>query len=98
VDDKAFQAKYLPMARLLWEASEGLPEDIPSGYARHLAHTFIDGDISLGSLLPVVENPLLFYVLSGSIPPNPAELLMRNRLSVLMEELRDQFDYIINLN
>jgi len=56
VDDKAFQAKYLPMARLLWEASEGCPGDIPSDYARHLSHTFINGDLSLGSLLPKVED------------------------------------------
>jgi len=56
VDDKAFQAKYLPMARLLWEASEGRPGDIPSDYARHLSHTFIDGDLSLGGLLPKVED------------------------------------------
>lgn len=56
MDDKAFQAKYLPMARLLWEASEGCPEDIPSDYAGHLSHDYVDGDLSLGSLLPVVEN------------------------------------------
>ena len=43
------------MARLLWEASEGCPGDIPSDYARHLSHTFIDGDLSLGGLLPKVE-------------------------------------------
>ena len=56
MDDKAFQVKYLSAARLLWEASEGCPENIPSSYAGHLSHTFIDGDVSLGSLLPVVEN------------------------------------------
>jgi hypothetical protein len=44
------------MARLLWEASEGCPENIPSDYARHLSHTFIDGDVSLGGLLPQVED------------------------------------------
>jgi hypothetical protein len=56
VDDKAFQAKFLPMARLLWEASEGCPERIPSDYARHLSHTFADNDISLGCLVCKVEN------------------------------------------
>ncbi len=56
MDDKAFQAKYLSAARLLWEAAEGCFEDIPSDYARHLSHTFINGDVSLGSLLPVVTN------------------------------------------
>jgi hypothetical protein len=56
VDDKAFQAKFLPMARLLWEASEGCPERIPSDYARHLSHTFADNDISLGCLVCKVED------------------------------------------
>lgn len=56
MDDKAFQTKYLSMARLLWEASEGCPENIPSSYAGHLSHIYVDGDVSLGCLLPKVEN------------------------------------------
>ena len=55
MDDKAFQVKFLSMARLLWEASEGCPGRIPSDYAGYLSHTFIDGDVSMGSLLPKVE-------------------------------------------
>jgi hypothetical protein len=56
VDDKAFQAKYLSMARLLWEASERCPENIPGDYARHLSHSYTDGDVSLGELLHKVED------------------------------------------
>ena len=37
---------------MLWEASEGCPEDIPQSYADHLHHTYVDGDISLAPLLP----------------------------------------------
>ena len=55
MDDKAFQVKFLSMARLLWEASEGYPERIPSDYTGHLSHTYVDGDVSLGSLLSKVE-------------------------------------------
>ena len=55
MDDKAFQVKFLSMARLLWEASEGCPERIPSDYTGHLSHTYVDGDVSLGSLLSKVE-------------------------------------------
>lgn len=55
MDDKAFQAKYLSMARLLWQASEGCPETIPTGYCEHLKHEYIDGDISMGPLLTKVE-------------------------------------------
>lgn len=32
---------------------------------------------------------------AGSIPPNPAELLMSDRLEQLMEKLKKQYDYII---
>jgi hypothetical protein len=54
--DSAFTAKYLGIARLLWQASEGDPSRIPQDYAEHLNHSFVDGDISLGSLLPLVED------------------------------------------
>ncbi len=49
--DAAYQAKFLPMARLLWDASQGVPQDIPSDYCEHLHHEYIDGDISLVPLL-----------------------------------------------
>jgi len=49
--DAAYQAKYLPMARLLWDASQGVPQDIPEDYCEHLHHEYIDGDISLVPLL-----------------------------------------------
>ncbi len=54
--DSAFTAKYLGIARMLWQASEGDPSRIPQDYAEHLNHSFVDGDISLGSLLPLVED------------------------------------------
>lgn len=56
MEDKAFTAKYISMARLLWEASEGCPENIPSDYCGHLSHDYIDGSVSLGHLLNRVEN------------------------------------------
>ncbi len=54
--DAAYSARYLSIARLLWQASEGDPSRIPRDYAEHLNHSFVDGDISLGSLLPLVED------------------------------------------
>lgn len=45
--DAAYTAKYLGVARMLWNASEGDPSRIPSSYLRHLDHTWSDGDISL---------------------------------------------------
>ena len=34
-------------------------------------------------------------ILSGRIPPNPAELLMNGRFEILMRKLQDEYDYII---
>jgi hypothetical protein len=39
------------MARLLWDCSQGAPQDIPEDYCEHLKHDYLDGDISLVSLL-----------------------------------------------
>ena len=36
---------------MLWNASEGCPENIPESYCEHLNHKYVDGDISLVSLL-----------------------------------------------
>lgn len=49
--DSAYQAKFLSMARLLWDASQGVPQDIPENYCEHLHHEYSDGDISLVPLL-----------------------------------------------
>jgi capsular exopolysaccharide synthesis family protein len=37
----------------------------------------------------------LFIALSGSIPPNPSELMTSKNLSSFIKELRDRFDYVI---
>ncbi len=39
--------------------------------------------------------PNLYYIASGPIPPNPAELLLTDRLKTLIERLREDFDYIL---
>jgi len=54
--DSSYQAKYLSMARLLWDASQGNPEGIPSEYAENFNYTYSDGDISLVGLLPKFES------------------------------------------
>ena len=53
--DGAYTAKYLSVARMLWNASEGNPSDIPEHYAAHLNHEYADGDVSMVSLLPKFE-------------------------------------------
>lgn len=39
--------------------------------------------------------PAMHIITSGDIPPNPAELLNSNRMAVLMEQLKQNYDYII---
>lgn len=40
-------------------------------------------------------NPYLDVIYSGSIPPNPTELLGNGRYAVLIDELKTRYDYII---
>jgi tyrosine-protein kinase Etk/Wzc len=44
---------------------------------------------------PLSINKNMFIISSGPLPPNPAETLMSEYTSILMEELKKQFDYII---
>jgi len=56
----------------------------------------VDNSISTNDLalqIPEIENLTVYP--SGPIPPNPAELLMSERLNDFFEEIRNKFDYII---
>lgn len=46
-------------------------------------------------LIPSGASSFLHVIPAGPIPPNPAELLMSNRLEELIEGLKKEFDYII---
>lgn len=39
--------------------------------------------------------PGMHVITSGNIPPNPSELLSSNRMAKLMEQLKEDYDYII---
>lgn len=39
--------------------------------------------------------PYLDVIVSGPIPPNPAEMIMSERMKELIEELKNKYDYII---
>ena len=41
------------------------------------------------------ENPNLYYIPSGPIPPNPSELLSLGRMKELIEQLKEEYDYIL---
>ena len=40
-------------------------------------------------------HPNLFYITSGPIPPNPAELILTNKMNELIKKLKDNFDYVL---
>ena len=41
------------------------------------------------------ENKNLSYITSGPIPPNPAELILSDRMEELITKLKEEYDYII---
>jgi len=42
---------------------------------------------------PEVEN--LDIIVGGTIPPNPSELLLTNRVQMLIDQLKERYDYVI---
>lgn len=55
------------------------------------------GEASANQLIysSILNRPTLDIMLSGSVPPNPVELLESARMEQLMEQLKDVYDYII---
>jgi capsular exopolysaccharide synthesis family protein len=57
---------------------------------------FLIGDNSVYEIVQATEvNDNLFVVASGPVPPNPAELLSKEKLKELFAYLNQEFDYII---
>ncbi|WP_372753021.1 GumC family protein [Mariniflexile sp.] len=46
-------------------------------------------------IVPYQNTPNLSFIGSGSIPPNPGELMLSNRIETLLQNLKAEFDYII---
>jgi capsular exopolysaccharide synthesis family protein len=46
-------------------------------------------------IIPSNLHPFLDVIPAGPVPPNPAELIMNQRLDVLFHQLREMYDYII---
>ena len=58
---------------------------------------FLHGDVDdVHSIIhPSGFNPYCDFIYSGSIPPNPADLLQNGRYEQLLDALRDDYHYII---
>jgi capsular exopolysaccharide synthesis family protein len=53
------------------------------------------GDRDYDEVIKTTEIPNLFILPCGPLPPNPAELLMSQRFTVVLDELKKRFDRII---
>jgi capsular exopolysaccharide synthesis family protein len=64
--------------------------------AKGVTNFVTDTALQLEDLILKVPGFDSLYVLGpGAIPPNPAELLMNERLGVMFEKLKEEYDYII---
>ncbi len=70
---------------------------LPDSKRKHqgLTEYIIKDNLSLKDIIVPTEFNNIDLVLSGAIPPNPAELLLQNRVKVFFEELKKEYDYIV---
>lgn len=66
------------------------PEDPAKGMSTILIRKFKWQDCLLKTSLPNLD-----FIPSGPHPPNPSELLLNGEFSALLEELKEQYDYIV---
>lgn len=59
--------------------------------------TFLSGHTTdvMSLLHQSKDNPNLYIMPSGPVPPNPNELLMSKNMDILIDTLRNNFDYVI---
>jgi len=69
----------------------GLGIDNKAGLSNYLI-----GKVSCKEILTQIPQQNNYFIItSGPIPPNPAELLVNGQIPKLLEELKQDFDYII---
>lgn len=56
---------------------------------------FIAGDSDVAAVVQATGIERLSMVPSGTVPPNPSELLLNERFSTLLKALSGQFDYVL---
>ncbi|MDO9553464.1 tyrosine-protein kinase [Rhodonellum sp.] len=57
--------------------------------------TYLIGKVDVKEIIMPTMNEFLFYIPSGIIPPNPAELLQTDRLKELIQYLEENFEIVI---
>lgn len=56
---------------------------------------FLTGNVGLDAIIKTTMVPNLSLITSGTIPPNPSELLTSAKIRILFEELKSKYDRII---
>jgi tyrosine-protein kinase Etk/Wzc len=57
--------------------------------------TYLIGEADFENIITSTEVSNLFFVPSGAVPPNPAELLESERMGLFMEKVKSEFDFIV---
>jgi len=57
--------------------------------------TYLIGRNTLNEVILTTEYENLFVLPAGPTPPNPAELLQTEKMNILMQNLKTQFDFVI---
>ncbi|HHT23383.1 MAG TPA: polysaccharide biosynthesis tyrosine autokinase [Bacteroidales bacterium] len=71
--------------------SEYLEVDSSKGMSEYLSGYYDIEDI----IQPLGISPNLSVITSGSVPPNPAELIARKEFDIAIEKLKEKYDYIV---
>lgn len=57
--------------------------------------SYLNGDTAIKDIIFPTDNPMLDTIATGPLPNNPAELILDDRFPVLLNHLRDTYDYIL---
>lgn len=71
--------------------SEYIEVDSSKGMSEYLSGYYDIEDI----IQPSGISPNLSVITSGSVPPNPAELIAREEFDIAIEKLKEKYDYIV---
>ena len=73
-----------------------LMKDMGLNYEYGLSDFIVDSKINSEEIIiPYTGEKNLFFIGSGTIPPNPGELMLNERVGELIQELKKKYDYII---
>lgn len=73
-----------------------LMKDVGLTYTQGITDYIVDHNVDINAIIvPHKDINNLHFIGSGTIPPNPGELMLSNRVSELINNLKKEYDYII---